>query len=124
VATVGGVLVKFGVNELVSPEKVMFVTDHEPLAVIPEASRRQRRVRDYAKKYRVGHFFDVGRGEQGHIFPVEMGFVHPGMYVAAYDTHVPNYGAIGALGIPFLGDLPNGKPWSGWRKFKRSREGS
>jgi 3-isopropylmalate/(R)-2-methylmalate dehydratase large subunit len=104
-ATVGGVLDKFGVNEIVSPEKVMFVTDHEPAAVTPEAAMRQRKVRDYAKKYGVGHFFDVGRGGHGHVFPVEMGIVHPGMYVAAYDTHVPNYGAIGALGIPFLTEI-------------------
>jgi 3-isopropylmalate/(R)-2-methylmalate dehydratase large subunit len=104
-ATVGGVLDKFGVNQVVSPEKVMFVTDHEPLAVTPEAAIRQRKVRDYAKKYSVGHLFDVGRGGQGHVFPVEMGLVHPGMYVAAYDTHVPNYGAIGALGVPFLTEI-------------------
>ena len=104
-ATVGGVLDKFGVDEIVSPEKVMFVTDHEPLAVTPESALRQRKVREYAKKYRVGHFFDVGRGGHGHIFPVEMGLVHPGMYVAAYDTHVPNYGAIGALGIPFVTEI-------------------
>lgn len=104
-ATVGGVLDKFGVNKIVSPEKVMFVTDHEPLAVSPESALRQRKVREYAEKYRVGHFFDVGRGGHGHIFPVEMGLVHPGMYVAAYDTHVPNYGAIGALGIPFVTEI-------------------
>ena len=49
-ATVGGVLDKFGVEEVVSPEKVMFVTDHEPLAVTPEAAIRQKKVRDYVKK--------------------------------------------------------------------------
>jgi 3-isopropylmalate/(R)-2-methylmalate dehydratase large subunit len=105
VATVGGVLDSFGVDKIVAPEKVMFVTDHEPLAVTLEAAARQKRVRDYADKYRVGRFFDVGRGGQGHIFPVEMGLIRPGMYVAAYDTHVPNYGAIGALGIPFLTEI-------------------
>lgn len=104
-ATVGAALDKFGVDKIVAPEKVMFVTDHEPLAVSPEAAMRQRRVREYAKKYGIGHFFDVGRGGHGHIFPVEMGLIHPGMYVAAYDTHVPNYGAIGALGVPFLTEI-------------------
>ncbi len=104
-ATVGAVLDRFGLNDVVAPDKVMFVTDHEPLAATPEAAVRQKKVRDYARKYGVGHFFDVGRGGHGHVFPVEMGLVHPGMYVAAYDTHVPNYGAIGALGIPFLTEI-------------------
>jgi 3-isopropylmalate/(R)-2-methylmalate dehydratase large subunit len=104
-ATVGATLDKFGVDKIVAPEKVMFVTDHEPLAVSPEAAMRQRKVRDYAARYGIGHFFDVGRGGHGHIFPVEMGLIHPGMYVAAYDTHVPNYGAIGALGVPFLTEI-------------------
>lgn len=104
-ATVGGVLDKFGVDKVAAPDKLMFVTDHEPLAVTPEAAVRQRKVRDYVDKYRVRHFFDVGRGGHGHVFPVEMGLVQPGMYVAAYDTHVPNYGAIGALGIPFLTEI-------------------
>jgi 3-isopropylmalate/(R)-2-methylmalate dehydratase large subunit len=104
-ATVGAVLDKFGVQGVVSPEKVVFVTDHEPLAVSPESAMRQRKVREYAKRYGIGHFFDVGRGGHGHIFPVEMGMIRPGMYVAAYDTHVPNYGAIGALGIPFLTEI-------------------
>lgn len=104
-ATVGAVLDKFGVDKVAAPEKVMFVTDHEPLAVSPEAALRQRKVRDYAARYGIGHFFDVGRGGHGHIFPVEMGLIHPGMYVAAYDTHVPNYGAIGALGVPFLTEI-------------------
>ncbi len=104
-ATVGGVLDMFGVDKIVAPEKVMFVTDHEPLAVRPESATRQQKVREYAKKYGIGHFFDVGRGGHGHVFPVEMGMIHPGMYVAAYDTHVANYGAVGALGIPFSTEI-------------------
>lgn len=104
-ATLASLLDKFGVDKVIAPEKVMFVTDHEPLAVTPEAAIRQKKVREYARKYGIGHFFDVGRGGHGHIFPVEMGLVRPGMYVAAYDTHVPNYGAIGALGVPFLTEI-------------------
>ncbi len=99
------ILQRFGVERLHAPEKVLFVTDHEPLAVSPEAAKRQAAVREAVRRLGVGRFFDVGRGGHGHIFPVEMGLVHPGMFVAAYDTHVPNYGAIGALGIPLLTEI-------------------
>ncbi|MSQ72276.1 MAG: homoaconitate hydratase family protein [Betaproteobacteria bacterium] len=104
-ATVGRVLEDHGIERLAEPGKVVFVTDHEPVAVSPEAALRQRKVRDFARKYAIGHFFDVGRGGHGHVFPVEIGLILPGMYVAAYDTHVPNYGAVGALGIPFLTEI-------------------
>ncbi len=105
VVNVANALDEFGITALHDPEKVLFVTDHEPLAVSPEAATRQAKVREIVRRLRVGRFFDVGRGGHGHVFPVEMGFVRPGMYVAAYDTHVPNYGAVGALGIPLLTEI-------------------
>jgi 3-isopropylmalate/(R)-2-methylmalate dehydratase large subunit len=104
-ANVGRTLDRFGIRALHAPEKVMFVTDHEPVAVTPEAAARQKFVRELASRFHVARFFDVGRGGHGHVFPVEMGMVRPGTYVAAYDTHVPNYGAVGALGIAFLTEI-------------------
>jgi 3-isopropylmalate/(R)-2-methylmalate dehydratase large subunit len=104
-ATLGRVLETLEVEAFAEPEKVMFVTDHEPLAATPEASVRQKKVRELVAKFRVGQFYDVGRGGLGHVFPVERGMIRPGMYVAAYDTHVPNYGAVGALGFPFVTEI-------------------
>jgi 3-isopropylmalate/(R)-2-methylmalate dehydratase large subunit len=104
-AHAGRILREFGVERLWAPEKVMFVTDHEPVALSKESAARQREVREIAHRFAVGHFFDAGRGGHGHIFPVEAGFVHPGMFVEAYDTHVPNYGAVGALGFPLINEI-------------------
>jgi 3-isopropylmalate/(R)-2-methylmalate dehydratase large subunit len=104
-ANVGRVLAKFGVETLWKPERVMFVTDHEPIALSPDAAARQKEVRELAGRLHVGQFFDVGRGGHGHVFPVEEGLIRPGMFVEAYDTHVPNYGAIGALGFPMINEI-------------------
>jgi len=98
-------LERFGVDRLHAPEKVLFVTDHEPLAVSEQAAIRQATVRQAVTRLSITGFFDVGRGGHGHVFPVEMGYVRPGMYVAGYDTHVPNYGAVGALAIAFLTEI-------------------
>ena len=95
-------LQELGINELYDPDKLLICTDHEPVAVSPQASERQKQVRDIVKKYGIKNFFDSGRGGHGHIFPVEMGFVKPGMFIEAYDVHVTNFGAVGALAIPFL----------------------
>ena len=95
-------LKELGVEKLYEPDKVIISTDHEPVAVSPQASERQKQVREIVKKYGIKHFYDSGRGGHGHIFPVEMGFVKPGMFVEAYDVHVTNFGAVGALAIPVL----------------------
>lgn len=104
-ANAADMLAILGVERLWAPEKVVIVTDHEPTAVSRPAAERQRKVRAFAKQYGIARFFDVGRGGHGHIFPVELGFVRPGMFVEAYDTHVPNYGAVGALGIPLVTEI-------------------
>lgn len=99
------VLDDLGVENLYAPETVMLVTDHEPTAVSTYAAERQKQVREIAARFGISHFFDVGRGGHGHVFPVELGFIRPGMFVSGYDTHVPNFGAVGALAIPMLTEI-------------------
>lgn len=95
-------LQEFGVTELFDPSRVLISTDHEPVAVSPQSAERQKKVREIVAKYGITQFYDVGRGGLGHMFPIEMGLIRPGMFVEAYDTHVTNYGAVGALGIAFV----------------------
>lgn len=99
------VLDKLGVQRLYAPEKLVISTDHEPVATTPMAAMRQRRVREIVQKYGIKHFYDVGRGGHGHVFPMEMGYIKPGMFVEAYDIHVTNYGALGCLAIPLVTEI-------------------
>lgn len=94
-----------GVTRLHAPDRVLLCTDHEPLAVSPAATARQRAIAAIAQRYGIEHHYPSGRGGLGHVFPVERGIVRPGMFVLAYDTHVTNYGAIGALGIAILTEV-------------------
>ena len=95
-----------GVTQLFDPKRVLISTDHEPVATNPASAERQKNVREIVRKYGIAQFFDVGRGGLGHIFPMEMGLITPGMFVLAYDTHVTNYGAVGCLGIPMVFEIP------------------
>ena len=88
-----------GIDQLTSPEKVVLVTDHEVLYGSPRAALYGATNRQAAKAWNVGHFFDVGRGGHGHIFPMEMGLVSPGNFVFDNDRHCTNVGAIGAVGF-------------------------
>ncbi|WP_159595931.1 3-isopropylmalate dehydratase large subunit [Hydrogenophaga sp. BPS33] len=86
-----------GYASIVRPERVMFVTDHEVAYASPKAALRGKKIRDIARAWGVGQFFDVGRGGHGHLFPLERGFVQPGMYLSCYDMHCTTFGAVGAL---------------------------
>lgn len=99
------VLDELGVDRLYAPEKLLISTDHEPVATSPLAAQRQKQVREVVKRYGIKHFYDVGRGGHGHVFPMELGYIRPGMLVIAYDIHVTNYGALGCLGIPVVTEI-------------------
>jgi len=88
-----------GIDALAEPEKVVLVTDHEVLYGSPRAALYGAIGRQAAREWKVGHFFDVGRGGHGHVFPMETGLVRPGMFYFDNDRHCTNAGAIGALGF-------------------------
>ena len=105
-----------GYKAIRNPETVMFVTDHEVAYGSPLAIARGAAIRDVARCWRVGHFYDVGRGGHGHLFPLEQGIVRPGMFVFSYDMHCTTFGAVGALalgvGPEVVSALATGSLWT------------
>ena len=99
VPSVKRVLDELGIDRLAQPEKVVMVTDHEVLYGSARAAQYGSINRGAAKRWQVGRFFDVGRGGHGHVFPLEMGMVLPGMFYFDNDRHCTNAGAIGAVGF-------------------------
>lgn len=87
-----------GIARLAAPEKVVMVTDHEVIYGSARAAERGAFNREAARLWGVKHFFDVGRGGHGHIFPMETGMLLPGMFYFDNDRHATNAGAIGAFG--------------------------
>ena len=86
-----------GFGKIVKPERVLFVTDHEVSYGSQRAIQRGRNIRRIAQEWGVENLYDVGRGGHGHIFPIEMGLIRPGMFIYTYDGHCTNFGAVGAL---------------------------
>ena len=91
-----------GYGSIKNPERVMFVTDHEVAYTSQRAVERSRNIRRIADDWKVGQFYDTGRGGHGHLFPIEAGMIRPGMFLFSYDMHCTNYGAVGAL-CPMVG---------------------
>ena len=88
-----------GISRVAAPEKVVMVTDHDVIYGSPRAAERGAFNRKAAAQWGVKHFFDVGRGGHGHIFPMETGMLLPGMFYFDNDRHSTNAGAIGAFGF-------------------------
>jgi 3-isopropylmalate/(R)-2-methylmalate dehydratase large subunit len=88
-----------GIHKLAHPDKVVMVTDHDVIYGSARAAERGAFNREAAKAWGVGQFFDVGRGGHGHIFPMEIGMLLPGMFYFDNDRHATNAGAIGAFGF-------------------------
>jgi 3-isopropylmalate/(R)-2-methylmalate dehydratase large subunit len=109
-------LAGLGYGQVVAPEKLIFVTDHEVAYGSQRAVERGRNIRAIAKAWQVGQYFDAGRGGHGHIFPMEEGIVRPGMFLMAYDMHCTNFGAMGALamavGTEVTSVLATGSLWT------------
>lgn len=103
-------------GKIVSPEKVVFVTDHEVSYGTQRAVERGRNIRAIAKAWHIGQYFDVGRGGHGHLFPMELGMIRPGMFAMAYDMHCTNFGAMGAfvmaVGTELTSVLATGTLWT------------
>jgi 3-isopropylmalate/(R)-2-methylmalate dehydratase large subunit len=88
-----------GIDRLAAPDKVLMVTDHEVIYGSARAAERGAYNRAAARAWGVKHFYDVGRGGHGHIFPMEAGILLPGMFYFDNDRHATNAGAIGAFGF-------------------------
>src|SRR3954469_3346428 len=88
-----------GIARLAAPEKVVMVTDHDVIYGSARAAERGAFNREAARTWGVTHFFDVGRGGHGHVFPMETGMLLPGMFYFDNDRHSTNAGAIGAFGF-------------------------
>jgi len=86
-------LEKYGVYSNSLP---IIVLDH----VIPAASEKtatnHKSIRDFVKKHKIKHFFDVGIGVC-HQVVVEKGLALPGKLLLGSDSHTCSYGAVGAF---------------------------
>lgn len=99
----GAVIPKFnsiGATGIKDPSQPVICLDHDVQNKTDENVTKYRKIEAFAKKHGLV-FFPAGSGI-GHQIMVEHGFVHPGSFVVASDSHSNLYGAVGALGTPVV----------------------
>ncbi|HIW74181.1 MAG TPA: 3-isopropylmalate dehydratase large subunit, partial [Firmicutes bacterium] len=77
--------------------RVALVMDHFTPNKDIKAAEQVKRVREFAGKYDIENFFDVGRMGVEHAVLPEQGLVGPGDCIIGADSHTCTYGALGAF---------------------------
>ena len=86
-----------GACRVFNQSRVALVMDHFTPNKDIKAAEQVKRVREFADKYGVENFFDVGRMGVEHALLPDQGLVGPGDCIIGADSHTCTYGALGAF---------------------------
>ena len=111
-----GVFHDLGAREVFDRERIALVPDHFVPNKDIESAQQVKLTREFARKHRIRHFFELGETGIEHVILPEKGLVAPGDLVIGADSHTCTYGALGAfstgVGSTDLGViLATGKTW-------------
>lgn len=88
---------KIGVGKVFDKDKIALVPDHFAPNKDIKAAEQCKVMRDFARKYEITNYFEVGRMGIEHCLLPELGLVLPGDLVIGADSHTCTYGALGAF---------------------------
>jgi 3-isopropylmalate/(R)-2-methylmalate dehydratase large subunit len=88
---------KLGVKKVFDRKKVVLVPDHFLPAKDMKSANQCKVLADFAKKYGIKNYFQVGKMGIEHALLPEMGLVLPGDLIVGADSHTCTYGALGAF---------------------------
>ena len=97
------VMTKFktlGETKLHNPKQLVFALDHDIQNEEAANLKKYSSIEAFAKEHGVD-FYPAGSGI-GHQIMIERGYVVPGSFVVASDSHSNMYGALGAIGTPIV----------------------
>jgi homoaconitate hydratase len=89
-----------GAKKIHDPKQLVFALDHDIQNQDEANQKKYRAIEAFAKEHGVD-FYPAGSGI-GHQIMVERGYVVPGSFVVASDSHSNMYGALGAVGTPIV----------------------
>ena len=89
-----------GAKKVKDSQQLVFALDHDIQNQDEANQKKYRAIEAFAKEQGVD-FYPAGSGI-GHQIMVERGYVVPGSFVVASDSHSNMYGALGAIGTPIV----------------------
>src|SRR5271157_5320011 len=95
-----GKFTSIGVAKVHDSRQPVFALDHDIQNTSEENLTKYRKIEAFARERGID-FYPAGTGI-GHQIMCEQGYVVPGSFVVASDSHSNMYGALGALGTPVV----------------------
>ncbi|MDR3051494.1 MAG: 3-isopropylmalate dehydratase large subunit [Oscillospiraceae bacterium] len=89
--------VRMGAQRVFDPDKIALIPDHFTPNKDIKSAEMAKRMRDFARKHRITHYYEVGRAGIEHALLPEQGLVAPGELIIGADSHTCTYGAVNAL---------------------------
>ena len=86
-----------GFSRVFDPERIAIVLDHYTPCKDIKSAQLCKTARDFARRFGITHFYDVGQVGIEHALLPEKGIVGPGEMIIGADSHTCTYGALGAF---------------------------
>ncbi len=86
-----------GKDRVFDPDRIKAVIDHVTPAKDSKTAAQGKILREWARRYKIRDFFDIGRNGVCHGLVPEKGFIRPGYTAIMGDSHTCTYGAFGAF---------------------------
>lgn len=90
-------LERAGLKKVFDPNRIVLVPDHFTPNKDIASAQQAKRLRMFARKHGIQHYFEIGRMGIEHALLPEKGLVLPGDLVIGADSHTCTYGALGAF---------------------------
>jgi 3-isopropylmalate/(R)-2-methylmalate dehydratase large subunit len=88
---------RLGVDRVFDPERIALLPDHFAPNKDIKSAEQCKAMREFARRYGITHYYEVGRVGIEHAFLPEAGLVLPGEVIVGADSHTCTYGAVGAF---------------------------
>ena len=107
---------KAGFSSVFDKDRIAIVLDHFTPCKDIKAAALSAQCREFAKKYNITHFFDVGEMGIEHALIPEKGLAKPYDCIIGADSHTCTYGAVGAFSTgvgstDMAAGMASGKCW-------------
>jgi len=88
---------KFEIKKVFDKNKIVLVPDHFTPNKDIKSAQQVKTMREFAKKFKIKHFFELGCMGVEHALLPEQGLVYSGQLIIGADSHTCTYGALGAF---------------------------
>jgi 3-isopropylmalate/(R)-2-methylmalate dehydratase large subunit len=88
---------RIGADRVFDKDRVALIPDHSTPAKDIKSAQQAKTMREFAHKYGITNYFEIGRVGIEHTLLPDQGLVLPGDAVIGADSHTCTYGAIGAF---------------------------